>query len=139
MPCGRPDLFGTKAGFETLADMTHSLYAPFAAAWEKGVCDLIKKAAELENKEYTKSIDVSSITCSIPVQTIGDTDRLVRVYLTLYDAGLISKQTILEKIPDIDVEVEKKRLEVDQEEKDKRNPMLLMGDEKEEEEERGRE
>lgn len=111
---GFTDMMSNRATAEDLAELVNTTTAHEREAWKSAIEELIKKAAYLYMEKTGIPLDPESVEVSLPVVMMSQINQIASVFLPLYEAGIISKQTVRERVPGIDPEVEKERAEEDE-------------------------
>ncbi len=97
-------LFGTKAGAEEVGSSLYSSTAHQRERWEKFIPRLLKKCGE------TVGLSVGDVQAKFSIRNENRLDKKLRLYLDLNLSGILSKKTIRELVPDVDLELEEQRL-----------------------------
>ena len=104
---GLPDLLSNRATAETLLEVLYATTARERHIWVGAFEELFNKAILVANEAFNQSYVPGIINVSIPFVTSEKMKELSDVWLPLYSAGVIGRDTILEKIPGIDIERER--------------------------------
>lgn len=114
---GMPNLMSNRATADDLHEMVNGTTMRQREAWKDAYTELARQACELDGGNY----DLDSITVTMPVVMLSDIDRIVRVWLPLYQEGLIDKRSMIEKIPGVDPEIILERLEEQSQERQRQS------------------
>jgi hypothetical protein len=108
---GLPDLMSNRATADNLMELVASSTRKEREIWVGTYEQIIEKAASIWNANSAMTpIDPTLLRVSIPAVAPETWKRLTDVWLPLYAADAISKQTFLEQIPGIDAGEEAERL-----------------------------
>ena len=110
-----PDLMSNRATAQELLEMVNAATMSERENWKDFLTELCREAMKLHTKQTGEILDYDLVDVTIPQVTLNQVQQLVDVYLPLQQAGIISKKTLLEKVPDIDPELEHERLEEENE------------------------
>ena len=105
---GYPSLFGTKAGGEDVTSSHESNYPNIKNRWVEGLYRVFDKSAKLAG-----IVLPDDFTITLPEPQTKLFKHFVSTWLQFYKDGVISRRTLLEKLPDIDPEEELERLELE--------------------------
>lgn len=123
---GFTDLMSNRATAEDLAELVNATTAHERESWKEAIEDLIKKAIYLYMDRTGEILDAECIEVSLPVVMMSQVNQIASVFMPLQESKIISKQTLRERIPGIDPEVEKERIE--EEESSKQNEAAQLAD-----------
>ena len=113
---GLPDLLSNRASAENLMEMVNASTSKDRAIWQGFYEELFQKVLEMANDELQGGFtNILGVSASIPPVSLTKMQELIDVWLPLYQAGTISRETLWTKIPEIDAEAEGKRLKEAQE------------------------
>ena len=108
---GLPDLMSNRATADNLMELVASSTRKEREIWVGTYEQIIEKAASIWNANSAMTpVDSSLVKVSIPAVAPETWKRLTDVWLPLYTADAISKQTFLEQVPGIDAGDEAERL-----------------------------
>ncbi len=108
---GLPDLLSSRATAENLMEVIHASTTKDRAIWQGFYEELFQKVLTLANEELAGGFkNVESISASIPPVSLTKLKELMEVWLPLNLEGKISDETLLSKIPEVDVEAELDRI-----------------------------
>ncbi len=108
---GLPDLMSNRATADNLMELVASSTRKEREIWVGTYEQIIEKAAAIWNANSAMTpVDPSLVKVSIPAVAPETWKRLTDVWLPLYTADAISKQTFLEQVPGIDAGDEAERL-----------------------------
>ena len=113
---GMPDLMSNRATAESLFELVYATSNKPRRIWEGFYQELYEKLLAIY-VTLGKSVDPESVTVSIPFFTKEQFDQLVNVWLPVWREGGLSLETFLSKVPDIDPEEEKKKIDKIEDEK----------------------
>jgi len=111
-----PDLMSNRATAQELLEMVNAATMSERENWKDFIIELCGIAMKMYSKRTGVILDYEDVDVSIPSVTLNQVQQLVDVYLPLQEAGIISKQFVREKVPDIDPKLETERLEQEREE-----------------------
>lgn len=123
---GFTDMMSNRATAEDLAELVNTTTAHEREAWKDAITELIKKAMYMYMEKTGAVLDPESVEVSLPVVMMSQINQIASVYLPLYQEGIISRQTVRERVPGIDPEVERERAEM--EEEGKQSEAVQMAD-----------
>jgi len=123
---GFVDLMSNRSTAEDLAEMVNASTMHEREAWKAGIRELLVKACNMHSDATGAVYDTDSIEVTLPVVMMSQVKQLADVYLPLEQAGIISKETVRERVPGIDPELEDERLEAN--EQSKQNEAIEMAD-----------
>ena len=116
---GFTDLMSNRATAEDLAELVNTTTSHERESWKPAIKELLSKACEMHSKKTGVIYDTDSIEVSIPVVMMQQINQIANVYLPLYDAKIITRETVQERVPGIDPEIEQKRMQVEEKKKQK--------------------
>ena len=114
---GMPDLMSNRSTAESLFELVYATSNKPRRIWEGFYQELYEKLLTIYVAELGKSVEPESVTVSIPFFTKEQFDQLVNVWLPVWREGGLSLETFLSKVPDIDPEEEKKKIDKIEDEK----------------------
>lgn len=117
---GLPDLLSNRSTADNLMEQIVASVNGERRIWKTFFEELIRKAIRLANKQFNAALDENAIEVNIVEMSSLQLHRLTQVYVPLLLAKVISKETVLEKVPGIDKVKEKDRLDAEQKEDDER-------------------
>lgn len=104
-------MFSTKAGAEETTQTLNARTENERKTWEDKIKELYQKAMTMYNAANNASLDIEDIDVEIHPGTIGQLETIATAFLPLQQAGIISKDAVRQRIPDYDIEEDKKELE----------------------------
>lgn len=110
---GLPDLLSNRAVAENLMELVLSSTVSARAVWLGVYTELLRKALTLYAEANRLALDPLKIGVDIPVMSTSRVQELADVWLPLYTAHAISLDTLLSKIPEVDADKEKARIETE--------------------------
>lgn len=124
---GLPDLMSNRATAENLMELIWASTKKEREIWESAYNEILEKAMIMWNEKSQKtSLDPMKIEVKIPEITSEEWKYLTEFWLPAFIGRAITLETLLEKIPDLDVEMELKRKKA--EEKANLQKIKDMGD-----------
>lgn len=133
-----PDLMSNRATAQELLEMVNAATMSERENWKDFLTELCREAMKMHTEKTGEILDYDMVDVTIPQVTLNQVQQLVDVYLPLQQAGIISKKTLLEKVPDIDPELEHERLEEENETTESnRDPIEQMRQEMEDQDDSG--
>lgn len=108
---GYPELMSNRSTGIEMAESIRNKTLFERSATESAIKEMYQKMVRLHNKLNSATIDPNSINVFIPVSSMIEQKLIMDTFSTLRDSGAISNLTLWEMLPDIDPELEKKRLE----------------------------
>ena len=117
---GLPDLLSNRATAENLMELVLSSTVSARAVWLGVYTDMFRKALRLYAAVNRLDLDETKIGVDIPIMSTSRVKELVEVWLPLYAGHAISLDTLLAKIPEVDADKEKARIEVEKDAVDAR-------------------
>jgi hypothetical protein len=115
---GLPDLMSNRSTAENLMELIWASTVREREIWESAYTELFRKAMEMQNvMTGTTPLDPNKIEIQIPEISSDEWQALAELWLPLYNSGAITLELLLSKIPDIDIEAERKRKEEEDEKK----------------------
>ena len=111
---GFPDLLNNRAVADDINVMFVSVSEVEQTEWQRGMLDLVGKAADIYNRETGSRLDPRAGRIELELVTAEQWKRIATVWLPLYLADAISLPTLLAKIPGIDEtkEADEVRIEI---------------------------
>ena len=109
---GHPDLMSNRAVADNMMELIWAGTVKEREVWESAYTELIRKAIDLENiRTETTPLDGNKIEVQIPEISSAEWDMISTTWLPLFLNGAITLELLLSKIPDLDIEAERKRKE----------------------------
>lgn len=109
---GLPDLMSNRSTAENLMELIHASTTHARQTWIGAYEEMIAKGMAMWNLKTKKTLlDHRKIGVEIPMITKEHWDHLVNFYLDAAIAGKISDEALLEQVPGLDIDKEKKRKE----------------------------
>ncbi len=109
---GLPDLMSNRSVAENLMELIHASTSKERQIWIGAYEEMITKGMAMFNEEEGMTpLDPRKIGIEIPMITKEHWQHLVDFYLTAAVAGKISDEALLEQIPGLDIDKERKRKE----------------------------
>ena len=108
---GFPELMSNRATAENLMEMIVLATGPERKVHVGGWKEVVTKAMLLQNKLDNGSLNPEVVTVDIPYTSNEALEEVITVWLPLRESMYISEDTFLSKIPGVDPEKEKKKLE----------------------------
>ena len=108
---GFTDLLSNRATAENLLDMLEASTTKEREIWQTVYKELLNKAMEMSNEKWKTGYTPDSINIEIPFVTGSKLKDMVDIWLPLYLSDVITIDTMLGKIPNLDTTEEKKALE----------------------------
>jgi hypothetical protein len=106
-----PDLMSNRATAQELLEMVNAATMSERENWKDAITQLCKIAMKIHTEKTGEILNYDDVYVSIPAVSLNQIQTLVDVYLPLQMAGIISKKTLREKVPDIDPEEEQGRMD----------------------------
>lgn len=113
---GYADLLSNRSTAEELMEMVNATTRIEREIWKSKLEELCIKAINLYNDTTGSSLSTAGISVEVPVVTMQMVDLLTSIYLPLQQAGVISMQTLRQRIPGIDPEKEEELIEEEKQE-----------------------
>jgi hypothetical protein len=104
---GFPELLSNRATADDMHELINATTAREREAWKSGCREHAMKACRLYMQETGEQLQPDSIVVTLPVIMLSSIQRVADVWLPLYQAGVVSKQTVREQVPGIDPELER--------------------------------
>jgi hypothetical protein len=105
-----PDLMSNRATASELMEMVNASTMIERENWKDTIEELCRKAMIIHTQKTGEILNYEDVEVSIPAVSLNQVQQLVDVYLPLQMAGIISKKTLREKVPNIDPEMEDERM-----------------------------
>jgi hypothetical protein len=105
-----PDLMSNRATAQELLEMIQAATNSERENWKDFITELCSQAMQIYSKKTGILLNYKDVNVSLPSVTLNQVQQLVDVYLPLQQAGIISKEFVREKVPDVDPALEKRRL-----------------------------
>ena len=116
---GFTDQMSNRATADSLMDSMWASAKKDREIWESLYTELIRKVMAKQNLMEGKTpLDPYKIKIEVNEVTTKEFEYLERVYLPLFRENAISLETLLSKIPEMDVKAEVEKLQAEQEERD---------------------
>lgn len=110
---GFPELMSNRSVADSEFEAIRASTSKERRVWIGGYEELFRKAIAMANELFQAGLDPDNIAAEIPEASSAKLKELKDIWFPLREGGEISRETFLGKIPDLDVEVEAKRLEVE--------------------------
>ena len=107
---GFPDLLSNRSTAENLFEALHAATSGHRQLWTGVYERLFERTLHLANVHFNSGFDPRAVGARLVDASSMKLRELKDVWLPLYRAGAISLETVLGKIPDVDVEREQARL-----------------------------
>ncbi|GAG19563.1 unnamed protein product, partial [marine sediment metagenome] len=109
---GMPDLLSNRATADNLMELVTAGSSHARNTWIEFYSEMFEKVLEAANEKFKRGFEYTDgVGCDIPEISEGKLRQLASIWLPLYQAGVVSLETLLGMIPNVDPEIEKKRLE----------------------------
>ena len=108
---GFADLMKNRSTAENLMEEIQAATTKDRRVWIGAYEELFSKVLQMANDEYSMDFKIDAVEVKIPYISQEQFTRIVNTWLPLQLAGIVSEETVREKTPDIDGEVEKERIE----------------------------
>lgn len=109
---GLPDLMSNRSTADNLMELVNASTRKERMIWIGLYQEMLNKAIAIWNKNATKTpLKAGRLAVQIPLITQEQWNRIVQVYLPLYQSDALSKRTLLAQVPGINAEEELKALE----------------------------
>jgi hypothetical protein len=112
---GFVDLMSNRSTAEDLAEMVNASTMHEREAWKAGIKELLVKACNMHSKATGALYDTDTIEVTLPVVMMSQITQIANVYLPLEQSGIISKETVRERVPGVDPELEQERIDASKE------------------------
>jgi hypothetical protein len=107
---GLPDLMSNRSTAENLMELIWASTKKEREIWESAFNEILEKAMIMWNKKSQMTpLDPMKVYVDIPEITSKEWEQLEKNWLPLYQSHAITLETLLEKIPELDIERELKR------------------------------
>ena len=108
---GLPDLLSNRATADNLLELVVASTARERRIWIGFYTELFRKALAMANENFQAGFNVDSIVADVPFVSADKMKQLVEVWLPLYEGSVIDLDTIISRIPEIDTDEVKRKLE----------------------------
>jgi len=108
---GLPDLMSNRATAENLMELIYASTNKERKVWKGCYEELFEKVLTMANESFQQNYEVNAVECSIAFVTVEQLKLLIDVWLPLYMNNVITLDTMLSKIPEIDIGREKEEIE----------------------------
>ena len=108
---GFPELMSNRSTSDNLLELVVASTNKARRVWAGAYEELYTKAITLANDKQQAGLDPNSFTVEIPQISAAKIKELQEVWLPIYEAGALSLEGFLAKVPNIDTEKEVERLE----------------------------
>ncbi|MCK6381879.1 MAG: phage portal protein [Leptospiraceae bacterium] len=108
---GFPELMSNRATAKELAEGIRNKTQTERLIWQEKIKELYTKIFYLNNQINGTLLNPETLRVTIPPVSTAEIEQLISVYEPLANRKIISNQTYREMLPDIDPEIEVKRLE----------------------------
>ncbi|MFA5456862.1 MAG: hypothetical protein WC261_04430 [Synergistaceae bacterium] len=107
---GLPDLMSNRSTSTDLFELINASTSKERTVWIGGYEELFQKVLAMANLVFNMSFNPEAIGVEIPFVSEQKMKQIVEIWLPLYTARAIDLDTLLSKIPDVDVETVKENL-----------------------------
>jgi len=108
---GFPELLSNRSTSENMMESVYASTSRDRVLWKGTFTELFQKVLALANEQLNGGFNDQAVTALIPETTAAKLEELNSVWLPLYQQGALSLETMLSKVPDINVEEEMARIE----------------------------
>lgn len=107
---GFANVMSNRATAESMGEPTEVVLHAEISSWKSFYKDLFRKAIKLRNSKLNSPIRNDIIVPKILPITDRQWSTIEKIYLPLYDKGIITHKTFLDQLPDIDSDEELERI-----------------------------
>ena len=125
---GFPELMSNRSTAENLLELVYASTSKDRALWTAMFTSLFNKLIERANRDKKKGWNPKAVKAEIPEISSAKLAELTDVWLPMFLADALSIDTLLSRVPDLNVEEEKKRLKEAKEERIANLPNVLQTD-----------
>ena len=129
---GFANVMSNRATADSMGEPTEVVLHSEIASWNSFYKDLFNKAIRLRNRHLQRKYDEGAVDPKIVPLTDRQWAVIKDIYLPLLEKKVITRDTLLEKIPDIDADDEIAKLEAEAERVAKETPEVKENGEEEE-------
>jgi len=120
---GFPELLNSRATAENFLEMVESATAEERRLWEWSIEDIIRKSMTMAIDAGFESNDIiDDFDIKLPMLSIKKLELVQNVWLPLFQENLVSEATMMNLLPGIDPNYEKKQLAKEKKDKAKESP-----------------
>jgi hypothetical protein len=101
---GMPDILSNRATAQEMGDLMIAATDKERKIWTGAYNELIRKALLMANKYFNKGFNPEIVKASLPYMSESKLRELIDVWLPLHQSSIIDDETILNKIPGVDIE-----------------------------------
>lgn len=102
MYLGFPELLSNRATSDNLADMFVEISEQETDEWGVGFTDVIGRAMAMHNRQTGSRLVTTGGRCVLEVVSDAHFRRVAEVWLAMYEAGALTLETLLQKVPGVD-------------------------------------
>jgi hypothetical protein len=113
---GFPELMSNRATADNLMELVYASTVKERRTWVGVFNELFRKSIGLYNERFGQNLNGNAVKAELPELSAQKMQELVEVWLPLKQEGVISLETTLSRIPDIDVQDEMAKLKREQKE-----------------------
>lgn len=117
---GFANVMSNRATADSMGEPTEVVLHSEISSWQNFYNDLFQKAIRMRNKQLNKELPEDAVLPRIIPLTDRQWQLMKDIYLPSYKEGLISHETFLDKMPDLDPDTELVRVGKEREQRDKR-------------------
>jgi len=117
---GAVDLVNSKSVADNLLELIVLSTTQERDAWASFYTELFRNAIKLYNESYNNNLDPNAVEAHIPYVSSAKLTEITQVWLPLYVQGALSLETLLSKIPEVNVDLEVERVKQQQIERERR-------------------
>jgi len=103
---GIPELLSNRATAENLMEVLYAVTAKDRKIWIGAYEEIINKSIAMANEKWKTSYVTGAISVDIPFVTPERLKQLSEIWLPMWMSGLIRKETMLKRVPDVDEKFE---------------------------------
>lgn len=103
---GIPELLSNRATAENLMEVLYAVTNKDRKIWIGAYEEIINKSVAMANEKWKTSYVKGAVSVDIPFVTPERIKQLTEVWLPMYMSGLIRKETMLKRVPDVDEKFE---------------------------------
>lgn len=108
---GFADLLNGRTTADSLYDAVMAAVSSYRNLWTSAFTELAQKALAMANNQLQGGFNVNAVKAVLPEIQSAQFSQLMEKWVPLAEKKLVSRQTVIERIPDIDPETELARIE----------------------------
>lgn len=122
---GWTDLMSNRATADTLSELVETCTKSIRQKWIECIRELIQKAMRKSERFGGSEKDVTGFDVELPQITAEKIKELIDAWFILAEAGYVAKEILINKLPGIDPEQNRKALEKEKKETEKNKPDIV--------------